>query len=269
LAAALLISGCASQQYMGVSLKPGGADPAVQALAARASTGDKQAQYELGRWFEDSTDADGLKKAIKLYRIAATPRGGSRMMYSPGPSGVTTSVVSSGPKTEGNEAAKTRLRQLTLFSENQNESKVDEGIYLKKFADRDAKKIEPCFGPEYDWSVTLYKFGPSLRFGVYESDDIIIHFSRNFESSYDELNIYRYDQDNIVYFSEEIQIILYKQNQNDENSFQSINIHRNDIKYYFQNPIIFTSNNKEFCFLPKPNKLLIKQWMGAKNVERK
>ena len=96
-----------------------------------------------------------------------------------------------------------------------------------------------------------------------------IHFSRNFESSYDELNIYRYDEDNIVYFSEEIQIILYKQNQNDENSFQSINIHRNDIKYYFQNPIIFTSNNKEFCFLPKPNKLLIKQWMGAKNVERK
>jgi len=28
LAAALLIGGCASQQYMGVSLKPGGADPA-------------------------------------------------------------------------------------------------------------------------------------------------------------------------------------------------------------------------------------------------
>jgi hypothetical protein len=44
MAAALLVSGCASQQYMGVSLKPGGADPAVQALAARASAGDKQAQ---------------------------------------------------------------------------------------------------------------------------------------------------------------------------------------------------------------------------------
>ena len=28
LAAALLMSGCAGQQYMGVSLKPGGADPA-------------------------------------------------------------------------------------------------------------------------------------------------------------------------------------------------------------------------------------------------
>ena len=97
---------------MGVSLKPGGADPAVQALAARASTGDKQAQYELGRWFEDSTDADGLKKAIKLYQIAATPRGGSRMMYIPGASGVTTSVVSMGPEIEGDEAAKVRLCEL-------------------------------------------------------------------------------------------------------------------------------------------------------------
>jgi hypothetical protein len=32
---------------MGVSLKPGGADPAVQALAACASIGDKQAQLDL------------------------------------------------------------------------------------------------------------------------------------------------------------------------------------------------------------------------------
>jgi hypothetical protein len=46
LAAALLTSACASNQYMGVSLKPGGADPAVQALAARASVGDKQAQLD-------------------------------------------------------------------------------------------------------------------------------------------------------------------------------------------------------------------------------
>lgn len=116
LAAALLLSGCASQQYMGVSLKPGGADPAVQALAARASIGDKQAQYELGRWFEDSTDADGLKKAIKLYHIAATPRGGSRMMYTPGSSGVTTSVVSMGQEIEPYGLAKERLAVLQNFN---------------------------------------------------------------------------------------------------------------------------------------------------------
>lgn len=112
LAAALLLSGCASHSYMGVSLQPGGADPAVQALAVKAQGGDKQAQYELGRWFEDSTDADGLKKAIKLYQIAAIPRGGSRMMYTPGASGVTTSVVSSGPKIEPNRAALDRLALL-------------------------------------------------------------------------------------------------------------------------------------------------------------
>jgi hypothetical protein len=53
LAAALLMGGCASHSYMGVSLKPGGADPAVQALAARASIGDKQAQYELATAFEN------------------------------------------------------------------------------------------------------------------------------------------------------------------------------------------------------------------------
>ncbi|MFN7717902.1 MAG: hypothetical protein ACK519_03455 [Sphingomonadaceae bacterium] len=265
LAAALLLSGCASQQYMGVSLKPGGADPAVQALAARASIGNKQAQYELGRWFEDSTDADGLNKAIKLYQIAATPRGGSRMMYTPGPSGVTTSVVSAGPKIEGNEAAQARLRQLTSSQENQNESKVDEAIYLKKFADRDAKKIEPCFGPEYDWSVTLYKSGSSLIFGIYESDDIIIHFSRDFQNSYDELNIYRYDEDSIVYFSKEIKLILNKQNPDDENNFQSINIDQKNTEYYFHNPIIFTPNDKDFCFVPKPSKLLVKKWMGTKN----
>ena len=119
LAAALLMGGCASQQYMGVSLKPGGADPAVQALAARASAGDKQAQYELGRWFEDSTDADGLKKAIKLYQIAATPRGGSQLMFTPGPSGVTTSVVSSGPKIEAHVLATERLAVLQNFHYNQ------------------------------------------------------------------------------------------------------------------------------------------------------
>ena len=113
LAAALLMGGCASQQYMGVSLKPGGADPAVQALAVKAQGGDKQAQYELGRWFEDSTDADGLKKAKRLYRQAASDSGGSRLLLVPSSSGLTTSVVGMGPKIGGNAAAQTRLQKLT------------------------------------------------------------------------------------------------------------------------------------------------------------
>ena len=66
LAAALLMGACASQQYMGVSMKPGGADPAVQALAARASAGDKQAQLDLGIRFEEGSgvarDLDTAKK---------------------------------------------------------------------------------------------------------------------------------------------------------------------------------------------------------------
>ena len=112
LAAALLMSGCASQQYMGVSLKPGGS---FQAMAVKAQSGDKQAQYTLATWLEDSTEPNGLKNAIKLYQIAATPRGGSQLMFTPGPSGVTTSVVSSGPKIEAHVLAKERLSVLQNF----------------------------------------------------------------------------------------------------------------------------------------------------------
>lgn len=112
LAAALLIGGCASQQYMGVSLKPGGS---FQAMAVKAQGGDKQAQYTLASWLEDSTEQNGLKNAIKLYQIAATPRGGSQLMFTPGPSGVTTSVVSSGPKIEAHVLAKERLSVLQNF----------------------------------------------------------------------------------------------------------------------------------------------------------
>ena len=149
LAAALLMGGCASQQYMGVSLKPGGADPAVQALAARASIGDKQAQYELGRWFEDSTDADGLKKAIKLYQIAATPRGGSRMMYTPGPSGVTTSVVSSGQYVGGLFEASQRLEAIAVEqnrskrSDNATELRLSEAPYEKYVREKIAETARP------------------------------------------------------------------------------------------------------------------------------
>jgi hypothetical protein len=111
-ALAVLSSGCATNQYMGISLTPGGADPVVQALAVKAQGGDKQAQYELGRWFEGSTDPDGLRKAIKLYQIAVTPRGGTRMLYVPRASGVTASVVSTGPYVSGNAAAAMRLQDL-------------------------------------------------------------------------------------------------------------------------------------------------------------
>jgi len=113
LAAALLIGGCASQQYMGVSLKPGGADPAVQALAARASSGDKQAQLDLGIRFEEGTGvARDLTAAKKLYRQAASDSGGTIWVYTP-PVGNGTSgrVVSMDiqPRNAGLRNARSRL----------------------------------------------------------------------------------------------------------------------------------------------------------------
>jgi hypothetical protein len=88
LAAALLMSGCASHSYMGVSLKPGGADPAVQALAARASTGDKQAQLDLGiRFLNGQGMAPDERRACNLLRLSASSTGGHLWIYTPSPGG--------------------------------------------------------------------------------------------------------------------------------------------------------------------------------------
>jgi hypothetical protein len=116
LAAALLLSGCASQQYMGVLLKPGGADPAVQALAARASAGDKQAQLDLGIRFEEGAGiARDLTAAKNLYRQAASDSGGTMWVYTP-PMGNGTSgrviPVQSGTKQYGLTEAQRRLKTM-------------------------------------------------------------------------------------------------------------------------------------------------------------
>jgi hypothetical protein len=116
LAAALLMSGCASQQYIGVSLKPGGADPAVQALAARASAGDKQAQLDLGIRFEEGAGvARDLNTAKKLYRQAASDSGGTIWVYTP-PVGNGTSgrvvPITKGEKSLGLAEAKKRFEKV-------------------------------------------------------------------------------------------------------------------------------------------------------------
>ena len=116
LTAALLMSGCASHQYMGVSLKPGGADPAVQALAARASTGDKQAQLDLGIRFEEGAGTPrNISKAKALYRMAASPIGGPIWVYLPPPGpGLSGRVVQMGemPVRAGLVEAGSRLEML-------------------------------------------------------------------------------------------------------------------------------------------------------------
>ncbi len=111
----LMATACAPRsQYMGLDLRPGSADPAVQALAARASTGDKQAQLDLGIRFEEGAGvARDLTSAKKLYRQAASDSGGTIWVYTP-PVGNGTSgrvvPVQSGTKQYGILEALKRLR---------------------------------------------------------------------------------------------------------------------------------------------------------------
>jgi hypothetical protein len=121
LAAALLMGGCASQQYMGVSLKPGGADPAVQALAVKAQGGDKQAQLDLGIRFEEGAGvARDLDTAKKLYRQAASDSGGTIWVYTPpvgnGTSGRVVAVKRSSPSPL-HAMAKKRLIEATQYDQ--------------------------------------------------------------------------------------------------------------------------------------------------------
>lgn len=74
LAAAMvsLLCGCATNSYMGVQLAPGAAEPALQTLAKRARSGDKEAQLDLGIRFEEGIDLRrDLVAAGRLYRSAA------------------------------------------------------------------------------------------------------------------------------------------------------------------------------------------------------
>lgn len=114
--AVITLAGCAAPlSYMGVSLKPGAVDAAIQQQARQAMAGDKQAQLDLGIRFEEGMGvARDLTKAKKLYHHAASDSGGFRLLLVPGSSGLTTTVVGMGPKIDGNEAAQARLRRLTL-----------------------------------------------------------------------------------------------------------------------------------------------------------
>lgn len=88
LVAAFLTSGCASHSYMGVSLRPGGADPSVQALAARASTGDKQAQLDLGiKYLSGHGVTAHDRRACNLFRMSSSDTRGQLWIYTPSPGG--------------------------------------------------------------------------------------------------------------------------------------------------------------------------------------
>jgi TPR repeat protein len=123
-AAAVLLAAttaCAAHSYMGIPLVPGQASPDVQSLARRAQSGDKQAQLDLGIRFEEG---DGVpvdrKRAIMLYRQAASGGGGVTWVYSP-PVGIGTSgrvlAVERGVQQKGLAEAKARLVALEKMQE--------------------------------------------------------------------------------------------------------------------------------------------------------
>ncbi len=82
-----LVACTAPTHYAGIDLRPenrnaSGVSPEVQALAAHAQRGDKQAQLDLGIRYEEG---NGLpadpKRARKLYRLAAATTGGLIYVY--------------------------------------------------------------------------------------------------------------------------------------------------------------------------------------------
>jgi TPR repeat protein len=85
LAGALAAAGCAApSSYAGISLKPGAAEPALQALALRAQAGDKQAQLDLGIRYEQGNGVRPSREhAIRLYSKAARASGGVTYVYNP------------------------------------------------------------------------------------------------------------------------------------------------------------------------------------------
>ena len=119
LAATLALTACAvPTQYMGIDLAGGSADLHLRSLAERARSGDKHAQYQLGLAFESG---DGVprdcRKAMKLYRVAAAPSGGTMFVYMPpvGRNGRGTVVpLNTGPPVPGLPMARERLKTLQL-----------------------------------------------------------------------------------------------------------------------------------------------------------
>jgi hypothetical protein len=112
--ASLALAACAApSSYMGISFAPGAAAGDLQDLARRAQAGDKQAQLDLGIAYEEGRGvAVDLKRAERLYRMAATTSGGTLYVYQPpvkkgGRGGAV--PVNMGPVVLGLEAAKARL----------------------------------------------------------------------------------------------------------------------------------------------------------------
>jgi hypothetical protein len=116
---ALALTSCAANStYMGISLRPGAAEPDLQALARRAAAGDKQAQLELGIRYEEGNGVPlNLGVARILYMGAAATTGGTFYFYSPPVGGMKSGnmiPVNTGVHSTGLEAARARLQKLNM-----------------------------------------------------------------------------------------------------------------------------------------------------------
>ena len=112
----LLLSGCATNSYAGISFASGAADVGLQALARRAKAGDKHAQLELGIRYEEGRGVPiDLGRAKTLYREAATDSGGTELVYVPASvkRGRAASVpINRGPRIVGLPEAQAKLQGL-------------------------------------------------------------------------------------------------------------------------------------------------------------
>ena len=85
LCASVAQAACARTSYAGISFAPGAADPQLQALARRAQAGEKQAQLELGVRYEEGRGLPiDVARALRLYRLAASPSVGTIYVHAPG-----------------------------------------------------------------------------------------------------------------------------------------------------------------------------------------
>jgi hypothetical protein len=79
-----LASCAAPASYMGISLASGATADDLQGLAQRAQAGDKQAQLALGIAYEEGRGVPvDLKRAARLYGLAAANIGGTTWVYAP------------------------------------------------------------------------------------------------------------------------------------------------------------------------------------------
>jgi hypothetical protein len=104
----------APASYMGISLARGAAADELQGLAQRALAGDKQAQLALGIAYEEGRGVPvDLKRAKRLYGLAAATTGGTTWVYAPSVGNGTNGrvlPVNVGPRVSGLDEAKARLQ---------------------------------------------------------------------------------------------------------------------------------------------------------------